>query len=150
MCTSSSCLLLLFCIASMLLTGTEYLCLSWPRMFQFVVSTTCHGILEWVWRRMPLVNHPLSIYVICFCLRIVVSYTYCFVFLFYLYLSCALCTQNWQFLWIVHYWLPLRYSLTFMCSFSFDYKCLSFALWLLITTLVFSNLFYHCVSGSPR
>jgi hypothetical protein len=30
------------------------------------------------------------------------------------YLSCVLCTLCCQFLWIVHYWLPLRCSLTFI------------------------------------
>jgi hypothetical protein len=28
--------------------------------------------------------------------------------------SCVLCTRCCQFLWIVHFWLPLRYSLTFI------------------------------------
>ena len=45
------------------------------------------------------------IYVICVCLRIVVSVIYCVV-------PCAICCQ---FLWIVHFRLPLRYSLTCMC-----------------------------------
>jgi hypothetical protein len=27
----------------------------------------------------------------------------------------VLCTQRCQFLWIVHFWLPLRCSLTFIC-----------------------------------
>ena len=31
------------------------------------------------------------------------------------YLSCFLCTICGQFLWIVHCWLPLRCSLTFIC-----------------------------------
>ena len=40
-------------------------------------------------------------YVLCFCLS---SY-------------CVLCTQCYQCLmWIVHSWLPLRFSLTFICS----------------------------------
>jgi hypothetical protein len=39
----------------------------------------------------------------------VVSNTYCVVFLFFKASSCVLCCQ---FLWIVHFWLPLRYSLT--------------------------------------
>ena len=39
------------------------------------------------------------------------SNTYCVVFLFCVPLSCTLCCQ---FLWIVHSWLPLRYSPTFM------------------------------------
>ena len=32
-----------------------------------------------------------------------------------IYLSCVLCTLCYQFLWVVHFWLPLRYSLTFVC-----------------------------------
>jgi hypothetical protein len=35
-----------------------------------------------------------------------------FCFLFCLSLSCILCTQYCQFLWIVHSWLPLQFSLT--------------------------------------
>jgi hypothetical protein len=31
------------------------------------------------------------------------------------YLSCVLCTLCCQFLWIVYFWLPLWYSLTFIC-----------------------------------
>jgi len=31
-------------------------------------------------------------------------------------LSCVLCKLCWQFLWIVHFWLPLWYSLTFIYS----------------------------------
>jgi hypothetical protein len=34
------------------------------------------------------------------------------------YLSCVLCTLCCQFLWIVQFWLPLRYSLTFICPVS--------------------------------
>jgi hypothetical protein len=45
------------------------------------------------------------------CWRIVVSNTYCVVFF-------VLCTPCCQFLWIVHFWLHLRYSLTFMLNHS--------------------------------
>jgi hypothetical protein len=51
-----------------------------------------------------------SIYVICVCLRVVVSNLYSVVFL----LFCALCCQ---FLSIVHFWSSLWYPLTFI------YKC---------------------------
>ena len=34
------------------------------------------------------------------------------------YLSCVLCTLCCQFLWIVHFWLPLRFSLMFICPVS--------------------------------
>jgi hypothetical protein len=47
-------------------------------------------------------------YVICVCLRNVVSNTYGFVVFF------TLCTLCCQLAWIVHFWLPLRYSLTFI------------------------------------
>ena len=35
------------------------------------------------------------------------------------YLSCVLCTLCCQFLWIVYFWLPLWYSLTFICLVSY-------------------------------
>jgi hypothetical protein len=54
-------------------------------------------------------------YVICVCLRIVVSNTYCVVFLFCLSSSCVP-YRCCLFLFIVLFWLPLRYSLTFICS----------------------------------
>ena len=50
--------------------------------------------------------------VISVCLCIVVSNAYCVVLLFCFF---VLCTQCCQFLWIVHFWWPLRYSLTFIC-----------------------------------
>ena len=34
------------------------------------------------------------------------------------YMSCVLCTICCQFLWIVHLWLSLRFSLTFICPVS--------------------------------
>jgi hypothetical protein len=34
------------------------------------------------------------------------------------YVSCVLCTQCWQCLWIVHSWLSPRFSLTFICPLS--------------------------------
>ena len=51
-------------------------------------------------------------YVVCVCLHIVVSNTYYVLFLFCVLF--VLCTQCCQFLWIVHFWLPLRYSLKFI------------------------------------
>jgi hypothetical protein len=48
-------------------------------------------------------------YTLFVCLRIVVSNT-CVVLLFFFFL----CTLCYQFLWIVHFWLPLRYSLMFI------------------------------------
>ena len=52
--------------------------------------------------------HFVVIFLVCVCLHLVVSNTYCVVFFF---VSCARCCQ---FLWIVHLWMPLRYSLTFI------------------------------------
>jgi len=55
------------------------------------------------------------IYVICVCLRIVVSNSYCAaVFLFCLSSVCVLCTKCCQFLWIIYFWLPFQYFLTFI------------------------------------
>ena len=51
------------------------------------------------------------IYVICVCLRIVVSNTSCVVFLI---CFIVMCTQCRQFLWILHFEWPLRYSLAFI------------------------------------
>jgi hypothetical protein len=45
------------------------------------------------------------------CLCVVVPNTYCVVFLLFFFVLCTLCCQ---FLWIVHFWLPLQYSLTFI------------------------------------
>ena len=63
-------------------------------------------------------------YVIYVCLHIVVSNTFCVVFCFvFRHLCCfsssmlffvILCTLCCLFLWIVHFWFALRYSLTFM------------------------------------
>ena len=53
--------------------------------------------------------------VICVCLYIVISSNIlCCVFVVFFL---VLCTLGWQFLWIVHFWLALRYSLTFICPF---------------------------------
>jgi len=52
------------------------------------------------------------------CLRIVVSHTYCVVFFLSFFVclssSCVLCTQSCQFLFIIHSWLPLRFSHRFI------------------------------------
>jgi hypothetical protein len=61
------------------------------------------------------------------------------------YLSCVLCTLCCHFLWIVHFWLPLRYSLTFICP-CFVYPMLPVSLDcpFLIAPLVFSNVYLSC------
>jgi hypothetical protein len=40
-----------------------------------------------------------------------VQHIFCYVFVLFFFVLCTLCCQ---FLWIVHFWLPLRYSLTFI------------------------------------
>ena len=91
------------------------------------------------------------------------------------YLSCVLCTQCWQCLWIVHSWLPIRFSLTFIspmscvlnvdsasglpildCPFVFlkrlFFLCLAYSMLpvsldcpFLIAPSVFSNVYVSCV-----
>jgi hypothetical protein len=61
-------------------------------------------------------------------------------------LSCVLCTLWWQFLWIVHLWLHLRYSPTFICHVSCVPYVASFSgLSLFITPSVLSNMYLSCV-----
>ena len=59
---------------------------------------------------------PCLINVICVCLRIMVSNAHCvrFVFVFVWFLFFVLCDLRCQFLWIVHFVLPLQYSLSFI------------------------------------
>ena len=63
-------------------------------------------VLNWIAKIGYGYLHSCSIYGICVCLRIVVSNTF-----FVLRTLCC------QFLWIVHIWLPLQYSLTFIFQF---------------------------------
>ena len=62
---------------------------------RFVVTSSC------------LQKDSCLIYAFCASFRIAVSNAYCDLFVF---ISCLCC----HFLWIVHFWLPLRYSLTFI------------------------------------
>ena len=79
------------------------------------------------------------IYVICVCLRIVVSTTYCVVYLcIYVLFVFVLCTQCYQCLWIVHSWLPLLFSYRVLCT-----QCCQY-LW--IFPSVFSNVYFRSVS----
>jgi hypothetical protein len=55
------------------------------------------------------------------------------------YLSCVLCTLCCQFLWIVHFGLPLRYSLTFI-MYPMLPVSLDCSFW--IAPSVFSNVYY--------
>jgi hypothetical protein len=63
-----------------------------------------------------------------------------------IYLSCVLCTLCCQFLWIVFFSLPLRYSLTCMCPVSCVSYVASFSgLSFFISPSVFSNMYVSCV-----
>jgi hypothetical protein len=82
----------------------------------------------------------------CVCLHIVGANTYCVVFLFCLSSSCVLCTLCCQFLWIVYIWLPLWYSLTFICPVSCVPYVVSFSgLSIFDCPLVFPNVYLSCV-----
>ena len=60
-----------------------------------------------------------------------------------IYLSCVLCTLCCQFLCIVLFWLPLRYSLIFICPVSCVPYVASFSgLSLWIASSVFSNIYF--------
>ena len=63
-----------------------------------------------------------------------------------IYLSCVLCTLCCQFLWIFHFCLSLRYSLTFICPVSCVPYVASFSgLSFFIAPSVFSNMYLSCV-----
>ena len=62
------------------------------------------------------------------------------------YLSCVLCVQCCQFLWLVHSSLPLQFSLTFICPVSCVSNVASFSgLSILRAPSVFSNVYLSCV-----
>jgi hypothetical protein len=62
------------------------------------------------------------------------------------YLSYVLCTQCWQCLWIVHSWLPIRFSLIFICPVSCVFNVDSTSgLSILCRPLVFSIVYLACV-----
>ena len=63
-----------------------------------------------------------------------------------IYLSCVLCSLCCQFLWIIPFWLPLLYSLTFICPVSCVPYIASFSgLLFVVTPSVFSNIYLPCV-----
>jgi hypothetical protein len=77
------------------------------------------------------------------------------------YLSCVLCTLCCQFLWIVYFWLPLWYSLTFIClvsgvpyvvRFSWLYICdCSFGiLWRLFILCLVYPMLWAITNGQSR
>ena len=75
------------------------------------------------------------LYTIYVCLHIVVSNTYCVLFIF------VFCTIYFQFLWIVHFWSPLRYSLILLSHSKID-KNRFCATWLTVSCKVqFSWIF---------
>jgi hypothetical protein len=67
-------------------------------------------------------------------------------FIEHLYLSCVLCAQCCHRLWTVHSWLPLRFSLTFICPVSLvPNVAVSLDCSFLIASSVFSNVYLCCV-----
>jgi hypothetical protein len=81
-------------------------------------------------------------YVICVCKYIVVSKTCCVVF--FLLFVFVLCTRYCQFLWIVIFWSPLQYSLTFIYL-VYPILPVSLNCHFLIAPSVFSNVYLSCV-----
>jgi len=93
--------------------------------------------------------HEYLIYVICVCLRIVVPNTYWIVFfVLFFFVLCNLCRI---FLWIVHSWLPLWFSLTVIFDLYLMYPVspVSLDCPFLIASLVFSNGYFRPVSYVP-
>ena len=70
---------------------------------------------------------------------------------FFVCFSSLLCTRCCQFLWIVHSWLPLLYSLTFIFDLCLVYPVLPVSLDcpFLIAPSVFSNVYFRPVSCVP-
>ena len=70
----------------------------------------------------------------------------CCVFVVRFSSSCDLCAESCQCLWIVHYWLPLRFSLTFICS-KIDGQCkqyrISFTSRIYALAIVFLIYMWH-------
>ena len=84
--------------------------------FRVVMSVTISA-----WKRCSVREDWCLIYVVCVCLRIVVSNTYCVVFVLFFFVLCTIpCVV--QFLWIVHFWSCLWYSLTFTLYLLINYK----------------------------
>ena len=104
-----------------------YVCIKWcptfcPIKCFYILSSVLWCLLRFphknnvcfVFTSSSLLEGSCLIYVIYVYLHIVVSNTYCVVVLFCLSSSCVLCTQCCQFFWIVHSWLPLRFSLVYL------------------------------------
>ena len=111
-------------------------CASLCSEFRVVMSLTISS-----WKRFS-VRLCLQLFVggLMSCFRYLCLFTYsgvqhilCSVFVLFVVVLCTLCCQ---FLWIVHCWLPIRYSLTFIVSLPVSLDCP-----LLIAHSVFSNIF---------
>jgi hypothetical protein len=87
-------------------------------VFRVVISVTISA-----WKRYSV---RLYLQLSCLITLFVLVYILCCIFVLFVLILCTLCCQ---FLWIVHFWLPLRYSLAFIYSFSglpiFDWPLLS-------------------------
>ena len=82
---------------------------------------------------MPLNKSPKSCY-LCLFVYSGVQHILCCVCVLFFFVSCTLCCQ---FLWIVHFWLPIRYSLTFIWN--------NWFIWLYVT--IFTS--HHNWKGMP-
>ena len=78
-------------------------------LFIFVLCTMCFQVVSNTY----CCEFVLFVFVLCTLCFQVVSNTYCCEFVLFVFVLCTLC---FQFLWIIHLWLPFRYSLTFMYS----------------------------------
>ena len=112
-CVSSFYRLSINLVGSVLLIFLVFLCC--PIMYLYILSSVLwcqlrfpnRNDVQFVFTFSCLEESSCLIYVICICLRKVVL-------LFCLSSSFFLCARCCQFLWIVHFWLPLQYSLAFI------------------------------------
>jgi len=71
-------------------------------------TVQCHSIML----NLFVGGHTPYLRYLCLFTHIGVQHILCCVFVLSFFVLCTLC---YQFLWIVHFWLHLRYSLTFIC-----------------------------------
>jgi hypothetical protein len=101
----------LFSFCVVLLYVFEFLDPCCDVYYDFLIKMMfCSSLLPVVCRRAHVLFTLFMFVCIQWCLTHIVL-----CFLFCLSSSCVLCPQCFQFLWNVHSWLPLRFSLTFIC-----------------------------------
>ena len=106
--------------------------------FSFDHCVVCSSSLYKFWLPLWCLYARLIVLFVYFCIEWCPTFCCCSVlcFLFYLSSYCVLCTQCCQFLWIVHFWLPFRFSLSLV--YSWKYKC---------GTWINKYLYYHRKRG---